>query len=142
MRTDSFDNRQPIFLQIIDRILLSIAVGELAPGEKVLSVRELAQQFSVNPNTIQRSMQKLEEMGYLQSHRTTGRKVTTDADLIAALKKELPRKITQVYIQDMQKWGLNGDEILELTYSEIQKSSMKCSLFCLVTEEVLYGKDD
>ena len=101
-----FDNSQPIFKQIIDQILQEIATGQLAPGDKVAPVREMALDFKVNPNTMQKSLAKLEEMGYLFSERTSGRFVTKDLDKIMALKSTLPAQITEKYVQDMLECGI------------------------------------
>jgi len=108
-----YDNSQPIFRQIIDQFLQSITTGELVPGGKVAPVRELALEYNVNPNTMQRSLAKLEEMGYLFTERTSGRYVTHDQELIANLKTLLPAQITKKYIGDMQECGVPQDGILE-----------------------------
>jgi len=107
-----FETSKPIFQQIIDRILFDIEVGDLAPGAKVLSVREMALEYQVNPNTIQRSLLELEKMGYLHTQRAVGRTVTTDLDLIASLKGMRSTLITEKYIKDMRNIGVDGEEIL------------------------------
>ena len=106
-----FDNSQPIFKQIIEEILLEIATGQLAPGDKVAPVRELALEYKVNPNTMQKSLAKLEDMGYLFTERTSGRYVTHDLALIEALKSRLPAQITEKYVQDMLDCGIPLAEI-------------------------------
>jgi len=107
----SFDNTQPIFRQIIDQILLTIATGELSPGDKVAPVREMAQAYKVNPNTMQKSLAKLEEMGYLFTERTSGRYVTQDCELIESLKAKLPAQITEKYVADMLECGIAEQDI-------------------------------
>jgi len=108
-----FENSKPIFQQIIDHILLAIATGDLAPGEKMQSVRELAIEYQVNPNTMQKSLSKLEEMGFLHTQRAVGRLVTTDMDVIESLKNKRPTQITEKYIKDMAECGVEGDDILK-----------------------------
>ena len=107
----NFDSKQPIYQQIIDRILISIAKGEMAPGEKVASVRVMALYYSVNPNTIQKSLAKLEEMGYLRAERTSGRYVTDDAAAIAALKTRIPDRIVGGFVDEMTDFGIKKSEI-------------------------------
>jgi len=107
-----FNSNQPIFLQIIEQIRLSIARGELKPGQKVAPVREMAVQFRVNPNTMQKSLAKLEEMGYLRSESTSGRYVTDNLVMIERLKLEVPFKITKKYIADMKELGLSSEDVL------------------------------
>ncbi|MCL2378083.1 MAG: GntR family transcriptional regulator [Defluviitaleaceae bacterium] len=107
----SYDNSQPIFRQIIERILLSIATGELPPGGKVAPVREMALEHKVNPNTMQKSLAKLEEMGYLFTERTSGRYVTKDLNLVESLKTMLPAQITEKYVSDMSECGITPEDI-------------------------------
>ncbi|MCL2421339.1 MAG: GntR family transcriptional regulator [Defluviitaleaceae bacterium] len=106
-----FDNNSPIYRQIIDQILLSIAKGELSPGGKVAPVRELAAAYRVNPNTMQKSLAKLEEMGYLYSERTSGRYVTKQQDLIERLQASLPAQITEKYVAEMLECGMALEDI-------------------------------
>ena len=106
-----YDNSQPIFRQIIDQVLLSIATGEFAPGSKVAPVREMAHDYKVNPNTMQKSLAKLEEMGYLFTERTSGRYVTNDLALIEGLKSKLPAQITEKYVTDMLECGTLLEDI-------------------------------
>ena len=68
----------PIYMQIMQKVREAIASGELAPGVRVASVRELAGAFAVNPNTMQRALNELEREGLLVSERTSGRFVTKD----------------------------------------------------------------
>jgi len=108
-----YDNKLPIYQQIIDMVLLSIAKGNLTPGSKVAPVREMAAIFKVNPNTMQRSLAKLEEMGYMFSERTSGRYVTNDLELISQLKARLPAQITQKYVDEMLEYGMAREEIAD-----------------------------
>ena len=123
-----YDNSQPIFRQIIDQILLAIATGELTPGSKVAPVRELAYDYKVNPNTMQKSLAKLEEMGYMFTERTSGRYVTNDLALIEGLKTKLPAQITEKYVADMLECGIFLDDIpgyvknqLEVEYGFVER---------------------
>lgn len=75
----------PIYVQIMNRVREAIAAGELKPGDKIASVRDLAADFEVNPNTMQRALTELEREGLLLSERTQGRYVTSDAKAIGEL---------------------------------------------------------
>jgi len=108
----NFDKSQPIFRQIIDQILMAIASGELSPGEKVASVREMALEYKVNPNTMQKSLAKLEEMGFMYTERTSGRYVTNDTAIIESLKSRLPTRLTEEYIKEMMECGIPAKDIL------------------------------
>lgn len=106
-----FNNTQPIYQQIISRVLLAIAKGELPPGGKISPVRDMAANFKVNPNTMQKSLAKLEEMGYLHAEGTSGRYVTENLELISRLKTALPAEITANYIAEMTECGTPREEI-------------------------------
>jgi len=110
MKND-FDNKQPIFQQIIDRLTAAIARGEMAAGAKVASVRDLALQYGVNPNTMQKSLAKMEEIGLLYTERTSGRFVTTDVTKIAELSQNLPDVIIKDFVEEMTNFGINTREI-------------------------------
>ena len=79
----------PIYMQIMQKVREAIASGELAPGARVASVRELAGVFAVNPNTMQRALNELEREGLLVSERTSGRFVTKDTAQIDAMRRQL-----------------------------------------------------
>ena len=117
----NFDSKQPIYQQIIDNILISIATGALAPGEKVASVRVMALYYGVNPNTIQKSLAKLEDMGYLHSERTSGRYVTNDAAAIAALKTRIPDSIISSFVDEMIDFGIDKSEITTYVNNYIER---------------------
>ena len=117
----TYNNRLPIYQQIIDSILLSVARGELRPGEKVAPVREMAADFKVNPNTMQRSLAKLEDMGYMYSERTSGRFVTQDLGMVARLKAQIPEQITGRYVEEMLVFGMDKAEIGEYVRSYIER---------------------
>jgi len=120
MKTN-FDSKQPIYQQIIDRMLISIARGEMAPGEKVASVRVMALYYGVNPNTIQKSLAKLEEMGYLRTERTSGRYVTADALAIAALQARIPDGIIGGFVDEMLGFGISKHEIASYVNDYIER---------------------
>ena len=118
----NFDNKQPIYQQIIDHILISIAKGEMPPGEKVASVRVMALYYGVNPNTIQKSLAKLEEMGYLRTERTSGRYVTDDAKAIVALKTRIPDSIVSSFVNEMIDFGIAKPEIVNYVSDYIERT--------------------
>ena len=99
-----FDNNKPIYLQLVDIIKLKIISKELKPGSKLSSVRDMAQEFGVNPNTMQRALSELERENLLYSQRTSGRFVTDNEDNINQLREEVAKveilslyKIKNVY---------------------------------------------
>ena len=99
-------NDRPIYIQLVERITKQIASGGYKPGDRFPSVRELALEAAVNPNTMQRAMAALEAEGLLITSRTAGRTVTEDAALIEAVKKKL---LSLKYIRDeVAAWETEG----------------------------------
>ena len=86
------DNNRPIYLQLMERIQLDIISGTYKPGDRLPSVRELALEASVNPNTMQKALAELERSGIVHSMRTSGRLITEDRSMIEQLKGELDRE--------------------------------------------------
>ena len=106
-----FDKNKPIYQQLVDHLRNQIANGELAPGAKVPSVRDMALEYQVNPNTMQKALAKLEEAGYMYTERTSGRYVTEDLSVINSLQATLLQIITVEYVQDMSDTGMATKDI-------------------------------
>ncbi|MGN0553998.1 MAG: GntR family transcriptional regulator [Oscillospiraceae bacterium] len=109
----NFNNNTPIYLQIMDHIMLSIAVGEYKAGDKLLPVRELAAEAEVNPNTMQKALSELERDGLLYSQRTSGRYITDDAEKITALRKNLATGHMEYFLNKMGELGFSKEAALE-----------------------------
>jgi GntR family transcriptional regulator len=105
---------RPIYAQLIEQLELRICSGTYPPGNRLPSVRDLAQEASVNPNTMQRALARLEEDGLLYSHRTSGRFVTEDAELIRKTKNKLAHEQVQDFLQRMKDLGFEYNEILTI----------------------------
>ena len=102
----NLDSDRPIFIQIIEKIQMDIISGLYAPGDKLPSVRELAQEASVNPNTMQKALSELERTGLVYSQRTSGRYITEDTAMITDLKSKLAKDIVTQFLDNMQKLGI------------------------------------
>ena len=85
------DSKRSIYGQIIERIQNRIVTGAYPPGGKLPSVRDLAEEAGVNPNTMQRALSELERTGVIYSQRTSGRFVTEDESMITQLKEDAAR---------------------------------------------------
>ncbi len=107
-----FDNNSPIYLQIIKEMTLRILSGVIKPGDKLASVRELATQFGVNPNTMQRAMTEMEREGLVYTERTNGRFLTEQIELLSQKKALFAREETEKYLAYMQKIGFSHEEII------------------------------
>lgn len=110
----NLDSDRPIFIQIIEKIQTDIVSGLYAPGDKLPSVRELAQEASVNPNTMQKALSELERTGLVYSQRTSGRYITEDTTMITDLKSKLAKDMVTQFLDNMQKLGIPEEEIISL----------------------------
>lgn len=113
----NLDSDRPIFLQIVNRIQIDIISGKYHPGDRLPSVRELAQEAAVNPNTMQKAFAELERTGLVYSKRTSGRFITEDTTMIMRLKDSLAQEEIKRFLETMQQYGYQPEEILSLVQS-------------------------
>ncbi len=117
----NLDSDRPIFSQIVERIQTDIIAGKYKPGEKLPSVRDLAQEAAVNPNTMQKAFAELERIGLVFSRRTSGRFITEDIPMIESAKTTLAQQEMNRFLEMMQKLGYGRDEILNLLNRTLKK---------------------
>lgn len=108
------NNNSPIYLQIVDKVRMNIIAGIYKPGDKLPSVRDLATEASVNPNTMQKAMSELERLGLVYSQRTSGRYITDDLELIHQMKEQLAKEQISKFYERMKQLGFQKEEILNL----------------------------
>lgn len=118
----NFDNSIPIYLQIIQEMKRRIIRKELTPGERLASVRDLAKEAGVNPNTMQKALSELEVEGLLETERTTGRFVTSDQKLIASLREAYLKERLQPFLEELQSLGLSEEELMTLIRSQYKEA--------------------
>lgn len=107
----TFDNNKPIYVQIMEKIKLQIISHKLEPNQQLPTVRELASEAGVNPNTIQRALADLEREGFVYTKRTSGRFVTEDLDLILQSRKQLSEEQLQQFVTGMVEFGYEKEEL-------------------------------
>lgn len=112
--TWNLNSDRPIYSQIMDKIKLDIVSGKYQPGNKMPSVRELAADASVNPNTMQKALSELEREGLLYSQRTSGRFISEDKEAINNIKKQLAMEEIKDFLAKMRLFGYSDGEILAL----------------------------
>lgn len=112
--TWQFSDDRPIYTQLMEQIQLKIICGEYKAGEKLPSVRELAAEAAVNPNTMQKALSELERNNLVYSQRTSGRFITEDIEMINNLRKTLAHDEIQKFLYNMKKIGFTHAEIIEL----------------------------
>ena len=112
--TWTFRPDRPIYLQIQEKIKLSIVSGAYPPGEKLPAVRDLALEAAVNPNTVQKALAELEREGLVHAQRTSGRFVTEDTPTIARVKNELALELIGEFLEKMAAVGYGAQETAAL----------------------------
>lgn len=113
----------PIYLQIMEQVKHRMASGQWAAGEKIPSVRELALEFGVNPNTVQRALSELERENLLYSERTSGRFVTSDASRIEHMRAQMAKELTSGFIGQMERLGYERERILDEVKKALSSSA-------------------
>lgn len=114
------NDSKPVYLQIIDQVKRKILVGEYQSGSKLPSVRDLAVEASVNPNTMQRALSDLEREGMIYAERTTGRFVTEDKEMIDKMKADFASEIIKGFIASLKQLGFTPTEIVLAVKAEIE----------------------
>jgi len=108
-----FDNNIPIYIQLVEQLKMYIISGYINPGERLPSVRELAFQTKVNPNTMQKALNELEEIKLIYTERTNGKYVTNDCKLINKIKHEYAKKLYDSFYIGMKNIGFDNEEIIK-----------------------------
>ena len=114
----TFRSDLPIYAQLVEQIKLAIVSGVYAPGERLSSVRDMATEAGVNPNTLQRALQELERQGLVFPQRTAGRFVTEDTRVIESCRLSLAREQLRTFLEAMKKLGYKKAEISSLLQEE------------------------
>lgn len=108
------DADKPIYSQLVEIIQMQIISGRYKAGDKLPSVRELAAEASVNPNTMQKAFAELERNGLIITQRTSGRTVTEDIELIKQTQAQLAEEYIRNFFRIMKELGYTEEEILKL----------------------------
>nr|WP_247681887.1 GntR family transcriptional regulator [Paenibacillus sp. Marseille-P2973] len=115
-----FDNNLPIYIQIMNYIKREIVTGKMKAGDKILSVRELAAELQINPNTVQRTFQELEREGVVETRRGLGRYVTSEEEKIMSIKKEMAGDLLERFINGMQELGFTDQDITAIVAEAVK----------------------
>lgn len=123
-----FNGTVPIYLQIAEKLRADIVCGNYGMGEKLPSVRELAIDAAVNPNTVQRAFSELEHDGIIVTEGTSGRRVTTDEAAVSAAKRSLADKYAARFSEEMQKLGYSCEDAINtvITFYREVTDNGKC----------------
>lgn len=121
----NFNNRDPVYLQIIRYFKEQIAIGELQPGELIPSRRELANQMKVNPNTAQRAYKEMEQQGLIYTERNQPSKITTDTKTLSTVREELIIEAVEQFVTSVRSINVPVDELLEIVRTKYTAEDKK-----------------
>lgn len=120
----TFENDRPIYTQLLEKIRLNIISGTYPIGSKLPSVRDLAAEAAVNPNTMQKALAELERSELIYSQRTSGRYVTEDAGMIQKIKEDMAREKIEEFMKLMKQIGFEPEEICILIEKTIKEGNL------------------
>ncbi|HIT61503.1 MAG TPA: GntR family transcriptional regulator [Candidatus Fimousia stercorigallinarum] len=115
MRWKITDDR-PIWIQLKEQIIKMILSGQYQSGEKLPSVRDMAKDAGVNPNTMQRALASLDQEGLITTNRTIGRCITENEEIISSYRKTMAEKLIQNYLDNMKELGYTESEAFQFLY--------------------------
>ncbi len=116
----SFTQDSPVYLQISKRIIMSVLSGEYSAGEQIPSVRQLALEAAVNPNTVQHAFQELEDEGIIISKGTMGRYVTEDRAVIEGCRQKQAEQLVKNFVQQANRLSVSQKQIISMIEEEMK----------------------
>lgn len=114
----NFSNDRPIYIQLLEKLQVLIISGNIKIGERLPSVRDLAIEYKVNPNTVQKALQELEVTGLIYTERTNGKFVTSDKKIIEKYKTEFALEKVNNYFKSMNELGFEKEEAIKYLKGE------------------------
>lgn len=118
---------RPIYTQLLEYIQIFIISGKYKPGEKLPSVRDLAEEASVNPNTMQKALAELERVGLVYTQRTNGRFITEDETIIHKLKENIAQAQIKEFFDNMELLGFSIQESIQLIIDSGRERENECN---------------
>ena len=112
-----FSGDRPVYQQIMAAIRGAVLTGELVPGGKVPSVRDLAAEAQVNPNTMQRALTELERENLLVGGGTSGRRVTTQEQVLTDIRNRILKELAQECAEKFMVFGITPSQAAQLLLS-------------------------
>lgn len=109
-----FDNSSPIYKQLVAQLKTMIALKEYAPGSKLPSVRELAMQATINPNTVSKAYAELEVLNLIETMRTNGKFVTNDEEQIEKLRLDLASEYIDDFVEKMASLNYQKEDLIAI----------------------------
>lgn len=110
----NFNATTPIYMQIVEYLKFDIIAKVYSPGERLPSIRDLALELKINPNTVQKALIELENLKLVYTETTNGKFITKDEKVIEKYKKEYIKNITNDYLKQMNNLGKTKEEIIKI----------------------------
>ncbi|RFU64335.1 GntR family transcriptional regulator [Bacillus sp. V59.32b] len=110
----NFNNRDPLYLQVVRYFKEQIAIGQLEAGQEIPSRRELASMLKINPNTAQKAYKEMEEQGLIHTERNFPSRITTDEQILNSIREELIMQAVDIFIASIKPIHVSLDEVVEM----------------------------
>ncbi|WP_409299774.1 GntR family transcriptional regulator [Peribacillus sp. SCS-155] len=117
----NFNNRDPLYLQVVQYFKQQIAIGQLEAGHEIPSRRELASLLKINPNTAQRAYKEMEDQALIHTERNFPSRITTDEQILNSIRQELIIEAVDSFIKTIQPINVPLEEVLTMVEERFDK---------------------
>jgi len=117
----AFNNRDPVYLQVVRHFKEQIATGRLAVGQVIPSRRELGALMKINPNTVQKAYKEMEEQQLIITEGNSPSRITNDTKLLNQIRSELLGEAVSAFVASVRKIDVPVDELLQLVRSKYEE---------------------
>ncbi|MGE8079102.1 GntR family transcriptional regulator [Peribacillus loiseleuriae] len=121
----TFNNRDPVYLQVVRYFKEQIANGNLMVGQEIPSRRELAATMKINPNTAQKAYKEMEEQGLITTERNFPSKITKNENILQSVREELISAAVDSFVQSIRPINVPMDELLRIVQEKYSQESSK-----------------
>ena len=118
-----FNNRDPVYVQVIRHFKEQIATGIYEPGQEIPSRRELANQLKINPNTAQRAYKEMEEQGLIFTEGNLPSRITKDEQLLKMVREELILVAVDTFVHSVRSINVPVHEALHLVKDKYEREN-------------------
>ncbi|MGY0694383.1 GntR family transcriptional regulator [Virgibacillus sp. FSP13] len=123
MRKVNFNNRDPVYVQVVRHFKEEIATGMLEPGQEIPSRRELANKLKINPNTAQRAYKEMEEEGLIYTERNLPSRITQDEQILGAVREELILEAVESFVSSIRSINVPVEEVIDMVKEKYTESN-------------------
>ena len=109
-----FNNRDPVYLQVVRHFKERLVTGRLVAGQVIPSRRELAVLAKINPNTAQRAYKEMEDQGLIVTEGNMPSRITHDEIVLKAIRTELIQEAVEQFIASIRNIDVPAEELLAL----------------------------